>query len=149
MSPARAVALLAELDRRGVALVVSGEGLRYHPASAVPAALRERMRALKDELIDAVRTRVASAPTPAINREEASGSAAPPTAPCYCCEGREYVRVVGGPLWICQLCHGPRGERRIVERHTVPAPRPSAPGQPEEFADLIRAIFNATEVHDA
>ena len=125
MSRAEAIALLADLERRGVEVVAEGEELRFRPAMAVPATTLARMRALKAELIG-----VLMRPTVAAATAAAPGGAVPPVSSCYACEGEEFVRVAGGPLWICRRCYGPSDPRRIVETFTLSQPRPRSAGGP-------------------
>lgn len=54
-----AITLLRELDSLGVELDADGDRLRFRPASAVPPAIRHRMRTLKPDLLDLLRQRQA------------------------------------------------------------------------------------------
>jgi hypothetical protein len=59
--------LLSELTRRGIHLEADGSRLRYYPRSAVTRDLVERMRAHKDELLAALRSK---ADTSSIDRTD-------------------------------------------------------------------------------
>ena len=55
MRAVTALELVAELRRRGVTLEARGDRLRFKPASAVPPALREALKANKRAVLDELR----------------------------------------------------------------------------------------------
>ena len=65
--------ILGELDRRGVALRVVGDRIRYRPVDAVPPDLRERMTAHKAELLRALRDADGTVPTATITPDDLPG----------------------------------------------------------------------------
>lgn len=42
-----------------------------------------------------------------------------PESRCYCCGGREFMRVSTGPCWVCATCHPPLPFVQVLERWTV------------------------------
>lgn len=121
--------LIEACRQRGVELLVDGERLRWRPDPALTDELREQLRARKFEVISLLRG--ASTPRVEVHRPSSRPVAATtatvpepatdgrPVSRCYCCRGREYMRVSTGPCWVCTTCHPPLPFVEVLERWTV------------------------------
>lgn len=95
-----AAAILAACARAGVRVTADGTALLYSPQSRVGPELRRLLVEHKAELLVALRG---------------------PQRGCRACDNRRFVRVRGGPEWICFRCH-PVREDLVVEEHHAPEP---------------------------
>ena len=121
--------ILDELSSLGIELEVDGDRLLCRPASLLTADLRARIRAEKEELLRALRGQeTPHSPfnglpeietAPILPQIRSPGK--PPQRGCYCCSGRGFHKVEGGPEWVCSTCHPPE-LRVVVEEWTAPEP---------------------------
>ena len=107
MSPAPD-ALLAEVTRLGIRLMVNGGKLRVEaPAGTLTPELRTALAASKPAILARLRVSLALAPpTPARPRPEGA---------CRMCGGLDYWLSIHGGL-ACEICHPPAVEDLVAER---------------------------------
>lgn len=126
MSPS---SLIDACRRLGVELHVDGDRLRWRPHPSLTDELREQLRASKFEVIALLRgesTPQGEAHRPSPRPVAVTPSTMPEPAPdgrpdsrCYCCRGRDYMRVSTGPCWVCSTCHPPLPFVEVLERWTI------------------------------
>lgn len=85
--------LMTELDRRGVTLLADDGRLRFHPASVVDAALLERLRLHKADLLERL-----APPAPVVNTS--------PSTKCNRHDWRKYQAkpIANRPGWESVTC---------------------------------------------
>lgn len=138
MASTKAMQLIRKLQERGFELAVRGDRLCIRPASKLTAQVRQVLGQHRASLIAALsadREAAAAADDPPQEsplepdcfedmpaQSRARSPHDPPTRGCFACDGREFVRVKGGPAWFCPRCHPPGPGTEVVERHVVQAP---------------------------
>lgn len=105
MSAEQAVALVAELERRGVRLALDGDRIRFRPKAAVTPELLERLAVAKPAVVALLRAEGTTTARNARTRGERTLDG--PLWECRACGGLKFWALAHVRYWVCEGCHEP------------------------------------------